>query len=116
MKWLMQITPLLWLGMGLSTVQAQGDAVAGQQKAAVCAACHGADGNSAIAEYPKLAGQHDFYIVKQLQDFKSGARANQLMSPMAMSLSEQDMWDMAAYYATQDIRYHSRRPGAGRGG
>jgi cytochrome c553 len=78
-----------------------GDAKAGQTKAGTCAACHGADGNSADAQYPKLAGQHERVIWKQLKLFKSGERENPIMGPMAAALSEQDMRDLGAYFATQ---------------
>jgi len=80
---------------------AAGDAAAGKSKSAVCAACHGADGNSANAMWPKLAGQHATYLVKQLKDFKSGARKDPMMAPMAKPLSDQDMENLAAYYASQ---------------
>lgn len=80
---------------------AAGDLAAGKTKAAACAACHGADGNSANPEWPKLAGQHDKYLVKQLTNFKAGERTNAMMAPMAAGLSEQDMADIAAYYGSQ---------------
>lgn len=83
---------------------AAGDAEAGKNKSASCAACHGADGNSAMGMWPKLAGQHASYTVKQLQDFKSGARSEPTMSAMAMPLSEQDIQDVAAYYAEQKVK------------
>lgn len=86
-----------------SPVMAAGDASAGKDKSAVCAACHGSDGNSPTDMFPKLAGQHESYIVKQLADFKSGARENATMAPMVVSLSEQDMADLGAYYASQTI-------------
>ena len=76
-----------------------GDAKAGEAKAAVCGACHGADGNSAVATYPKLAGQNESYIVRQLAQFKSGKRMNPIMMPFASTLSEQDMHDVGAYFA-----------------
>lgn len=68
---------------------------------AVCAACHGADGNSSIAANPKLAQQHPEYLVKQLQDFKSGKRASPIMSGMASTLSNDDMKNIA-YWLTSD--------------
>lgn len=80
---------------------AAGDAAAGKTKAAACAACHGADGNSANPEWPKLAGQHPSYLAKQLTNFKAGERNNAMMAPMAAGLSEQDMADIAAFYASQ---------------
>ena len=81
-----------------------GDAKAGQAKAAVCGACHGLDGNSSDAQYPKLAGQSEQYIVRQLTDFKSGKRQNPIMLGMATPLSAQDMHDIAAYFASQKSR------------
>jgi cytochrome c553 len=76
-----------------------GDAKAGEAKAAVCAACHGADGNSAVAMYPKLAGQNEAYIARQLALFKSQQRQNAIMVGFAMPLSTQDMHDLGAFYA-----------------
>jgi cbb3-type cytochrome c oxidase subunit III len=87
--------------LGSTAALAAGDATAGQQKSAACAACHGADGNSANGEWPKLAGQNTVYLVKQLQDFKAGRRANPIMSGMAAPLSDQDMEDIAAYFSAQ---------------
>ena len=84
-----------------SFVQAQGNIEAGKLKSAVCAACHGDDGNSPSNLYPKLAGQHAPYLEKQLQQFKNGQRADPIMMGMAAALSEQDMQDLAAYYASQ---------------
>lgn len=78
-----------------------GTADAGKAKAATCAACHGADGNSANPQWPSLAGQNAPYIVKQLKAFKEGARSNVLMTGQAMPLSEQDMRDLAVYFSTQ---------------
>lgn len=78
-----------------------GDAAAGKEKSAACAACHGADGNSTNPVWPSLAGQHESYIVKQLQDFKSGSRKNALMAPQATSLSDADMANLAVYFAGQ---------------
>jgi cytochrome c553 len=88
----------------VSAARAEGNATAGQAKAATCAACHGADGNSVNPEWPSLAGQHASYIVKQLKAFKSGARKNDLMAPMAMTLSNQDAEDVAAYFSSQTAR------------
>jgi cytochrome c553 len=84
---------------------AAGNAETGKTKSAACAACHGADGNGnpANAEWPKLAGQDKRYILKQLNEFKSGKRANDLMSPMAKPLSSQDMEDLAAYFSSQKV-------------
>ncbi|MGM0564657.1 MAG: c-type cytochrome [Pseudomonadota bacterium] len=84
-----------------ASAQAAGDPGKGQQKAASCAACHGDAGNSASAEFPKLAGQHEEYIVSQLKAYKAGERDNAIMAPMAMPLSEEDMADIGAYYEQQ---------------
>lgn len=84
-----------------TNAHANGDVVAGQSKSAVCAACHGADGNSLAPTFPKLAGQHPDYTIKQLAAYKSGARANAIMMPQAANLSDQDMADLAAFYAAQ---------------
>ena len=81
-----------------ANVTAAGNAAAGQKKAAtVCAACHGADGNSASGQFPKLAGQNAGYIVQELERFKSGKRQNPIMAGMAQPLSDRDMADIAAY-------------------
>ena len=77
------------------------DATAGKEKAAVCGACHGADGNSTIPQNPILAGQTARYIYLQLRDFKEGRRKDPLMSPMAANLSKKDMLDLGAYFAAQ---------------
>ena len=82
-----------------------GDVEAGKRKAlAACASCHGPDGNSKNPEWPKLAGQHAVYLVRQLMAFKTGERRNDLMSPQATRLSEQDMHDLAAYFQAQVVR------------
>ena len=79
----------------------QGNAEAGAAKAAPCVACHGPGGNSSNPEWPKLAGQNAAYTFEQLQNFKTGVRKNPLMAPQAAALSEQDMRDLAAYFAAQ---------------
>jgi cytochrome c553 len=88
------------LGM-TSTAHAAGSVDAGQEKAGVCVACHGSDGNSANPEWPSLAGQHASYLVAQLAAFQEGRRQDPLMTPMAAGLSEQDMLDLAAFYEAQ---------------
>lgn len=101
---------LLLLAYPAFALQAEtpsGDPERGKQKAQSCAACHGADGNSSNPVWPKIAGQHPEYIVNQLKAFKSGARKNAQMTPMAQNLSEQDMYDLAAYYSG-----HEMKPGA----
>ena len=100
------ITRWLFLGLGAlgliaTTVQGAGDPQAGQAKAALCVACHGPDGNSINAEWPKLAGQHEHYLLRQLILFKSGQRNNPIMAGMVAGLNEQDMANLAAFYAAQ---------------
>lgn len=77
-----------------------GDVAAGQAKSATCAACHGATGISAIPMYPNLAGQKEIYLAKQLKDFKSGKRKDPVMGAMAMPLSDADIANLSAYYAS----------------
>lgn len=77
------------------------DPAAGKEKSKTCAACHGPDGNSPAAEFPKLAGQHYDYLVKALNDYKSGARKNPVMAPQAANLSKRDIADLAAFYSQQ---------------
>jgi len=90
-----------------TAARAQGNLEAGKQKAAVCAACHGPDGNVVPGTapegeaYPDLAGQTPRYLYLQLKDFKEGRRKNPLMSPMAANLTKQDMYDLAEYFSTQ---------------
>lgn len=83
-----------------STLLAKGDAEAGKAKAQVCEACHGADGLSVAPIYPKLAGQHEDYLVKALADYRAGRRANPIMAPMAANLSDQDIEDLAAWFSS----------------
>ena len=101
----MKKTIVLVVAAALAGVQGlaqAADAAAGKAKAMVCAGCHGANGVSANPLYPNLAGQKDKYIVKQLKDFKSGARNNSpLMPPMAKPLSDADMENLAAYFSSQ---------------
>ena len=89
---------------------AAGDAAAGQGKTAVCAACHGADGNSMVPNFPKLAGQGERYLVKQMQDIKSGVRAVPEMTGMLNAMSDQDMADIAAYFAAQSGSIGAAKP------
>jgi cytochrome c553 len=83
---------------------ADGSVEEGQSKSTTCIACHGANGNSPNPEWPNIAGQNEPYIKRQLQAFKSGARKNPLMTPIAMTLSEDDMDDLAVYYAQQTLQ------------
>lgn len=81
------------------TVQAAGDPVAGKNRSAVCAACHGQQGISVNPMWPNLAGQKERYLVKALKDFRSGERKHPNMSPVARTLSDADIEDLAAYYS-----------------
>lgn len=80
---------------------AEGSADAGASKAAVCLACHGPNGNSSNPEWPNLAGQGARYLAEQLKLFRDGKRINPVMMPMAIGLSDQDIEDLADYYAAQ---------------
>jgi cytochrome c553 len=102
-KWFAVIGLLPFMAMPAASA-AGGDAAAGAQKAAVCGACHGADGNSVNPEWPKLAGQQASYIASQLAGFKAGTRVNVIMAPNAMILSDQDMADLAAYFSGQVLQ------------
>jgi len=94
---------VIFLGSLLAVAaQAQEASVdAGRTKSATCAACHGVDGNSVTPDWPSLAGQHTAYIVRQLKSFKAGDRVNVTMKPFADMLTDQDMADIAAYFAAQ---------------
>ena len=94
------VSLLLTLGI-TGMAHAAGDAQAGQAKAAVCGACHGPDGNSAAPNFPKLAGQGERYLLKQMKDIKDGNRTVLEMTGLLNNLSEQDMADIAAYFSSQ---------------
>ena len=79
-----------------------GDAMAGKEKSTTCAACHGADGNSPTPDFPRLAGQHEDYLLRALLDYKLGNRKNPIMQGQVASLSKEDMADLAAWFAGQD--------------
>lgn len=107
------VSLLLSLGVSVAAQAADagkivGDAEAGKAKVAVCGACHGADGNSAAAANPHLAGQVEEYLYKQLQNFKSvdgkpAARNNAIMGGMAAPLSDEDMKNVSAWFASQKL-------------
>ncbi len=89
---------------GTSSILHAEDAIdAGKEKAAACISCHGEHGNSLVTTFPKLAGQHSSYFIKQLEAFKNGTRKNPMMSSIAAGLSHEDMANLGAYYATQKI-------------
>ena len=81
------------------SAQAAGDAAAGKGKAGVCAGCHGMDGHSSNDLWPNLAGQKEGYLVLQIKAFRDGDRESPMMAPMVANLSDQDIEDLAAFYA-----------------
>ncbi|WP_227814272.1 c-type cytochrome [Nitrogeniibacter aestuarii] len=97
---------LQWMAVLVATLAcapalAGGDPAAGKEKSAVCAACHGADGNSPTPMFPKLAGQHEDYLVRALTDYKLKNRKNEIMAGQVEPLSSQDIADLAAFFASQ---------------
>jgi len=100
---LLALATLLLLAAPVAAQMVDGDPQAGESKAQSCAACHGANGNSNNPQWPNLAGQHADYLYSQLTFYKSGARQNAIMQGQAAGLSEQDMADLAAYYATLEM-------------
>jgi len=102
MSLLLRATASLLLLVSLQAL-ADGDAAAGQGKSAICAACHGADGNSMVPNWPKLAGQHEQYLVRQLRLIKSGARPVPEMMGITPGISDQDIEDLSAWFASQEM-------------
>jgi len=96
---LLTLASVAILGLS-STAMAAGDAAAGKAKAASCMGCHGAQGISAVPTYPNLAGQKAAYTAKQLKAFKSGARKDPTMNAMSKPLSNADIDNLSAYYAS----------------
>jgi cytochrome c553 len=78
-------------------VQADAEAIANE----MCAGCHGADGNSMVPGFPKLAGQQKVYLLRELKDYRSGKRVSEIMAPLVSTLSDQDVADLADFYAKQ---------------
>ncbi len=100
----MLLMAVIGMTLAMSTsLMAAGNIAAGKTKAVMCAACHGVDGNSPSDMFPKIAGQGEAYLVKQLMEFKSGVRSNAIMAPMVASLSDQDMADVAAYFSSKKV-------------
>lgn len=98
-------TPLLILATAALaasfSVHAAGDYEAGKAKSTTCAACHGADGNSTVPSFPRLAGQHRDYLLQALHEYKTGARKNPIMSGQVQALSDADMEDLTTYFSRQ---------------
>ncbi|MDP2786506.1 MAG: c-type cytochrome [Pseudomonadota bacterium] len=96
------LVALALLGGGLSLASAApAESPAATAAATVCAGCHGADGNSVATTFPKLAGQQKKYLLKELKDYKNGKRVSEIMAPFMATLSEDDLAELAAYYAKQ---------------
>lgn len=88
----------------------------GQEKSAVCAACHGQNGISTNAQWPNLAGQHSTYLIKQLKDFKSGTlRSSSVMAPFVAGLNDEDIASLALYYSKQTLPIVKNEEGMQRG-
>ncbi|MDD1621927.1 MAG: cytochrome c4 [Methylococcaceae bacterium] len=102
-KTLLTVSISLALTASAGIVHAEASASGGKAKAASCSGCHGEDGNSAMPGFPKLAGQHKGYLVKQLQAFKSGARIAPMMAPLAAGLDDQSIEEIATYYSANKI-------------
>lgn len=102
-KKLLTVSIYLALAASSNHVCAQGNVGVGKAKTVSCAGCHGEDGNSNMPGFPKLAGQHKAYLVKQLQAFKSGARMSPMMAPLAMGLDEPSIEEIADYYSANKI-------------
>ncbi len=102
-KKLLTVSISLVLSTTAAIIHAEGDVNAGKQQATACAGCHGAKGNSAVASFPKLAGQHASYLIKELNALKSGSRNAPMMAPLAMGLDDKSMANIAAFYASQTI-------------
>ena len=99
MNKLLTIVTLAALSLNVQTTMA-GDAAAGKIRAASCGACHGANGISSNDLWPNLAGQKEGYLVSQITAFRDGGRQNPMMSPMATGLTDADIANLAAYYAS----------------
>jgi cytochrome c553 len=89
-----------WI-LAVSMPAMAGDPEAGQKKSQPCAVCHGPDGNSPAPEFPRIAGQHYDYLVRALNDYKSGGRKDPVMAPQAANLTTRDIEDLAAYFSEQ---------------
>ncbi|MCP5230742.1 MAG: cytochrome c [Chromatiales bacterium] len=101
-KLLISVALTAALASGNAMAINKGDAAAGKTKSVTCAGCHGADGNSAAGTgFPILAGQYPDYLAQALKDYKSGARKSPMMAGFAAGLSEEDIYDLSAYFASQ---------------
>jgi cytochrome c553 len=95
-------TSMLGVSLTIAAPALNGDPTKGEKIAAeTCSGCHGADGNSEITNYPRLAGQHAVFLLREMKDYKEEHRISEIMLPMMSPLSEQDMVDVALYYSKQ---------------
>jgi len=110
------LTTLIVLMLPAGISFAGGDPVAGKRKVALCMGCHGADGNGTSTQFPKLAGQGEEYLAKQIRDFKSGERKEEHMTPMAETINVSDIGDISAYYSslTRSIETNNNKVGKGK--
>ncbi len=101
---LLALTAAASIAAGPAPAAAKPDLAKGEASFAVCSGCHAADGNSVIPGNPKLSQQHPEYLVKQLQEYKSGKRANAIMQGLAAALSEEDMRNIAYWVTTKKVK------------
>ncbi|MFZ3323558.1 MAG: cytochrome c [Usitatibacter sp.] len=95
-----KILALALLAIALPVAAASGEAEVGKKKSTACAACHGANGVSVSPDFPNLAGQYEDYLETALRHYKNGKRKNPIMQGQVANLSQKDMMDLAAYYAS----------------
>jgi cytochrome c553 len=93
------VTACAAIAVAAAQAAAAADVKAGRQKALQCQTCHGLDGQAKLPDSPNLAGQNEIYLIKALKDYHSGARQNEMMSLVSRSLKDEDIADLAAYYA-----------------
>ncbi len=107
-RWISAIVTSIALATATSALAAEGDAAAGKRKTSMCAGCHGIGGYKTVFpevyHVPKLGGQHAAYLVKALQEYKAGDRSHPTMRAIAAGLTDQDMADLAAYYASDSMK------------
>lgn len=106
MMQMMRYLLLLPLLLSSAAAAVAGDVARGAEKSGVCVQCHGASGNAPIANYPKLGGQYEKYLLYALHAYKNGKRDNPIMAAQIAELTDEDIADLSAYYAAQagDLR------------
>jgi cytochrome c553 len=108
-RFLSALIAVLVFAVSIDGAAAAGDRAAGRRKALQCQTCHGLDGMSKLPEAPNLAGQPEIYLTKALDDFRKGIRKNEMMSLVVQQLSDQDVADLAAYYAAIEVTVKAPR-------